>query len=533
MLFRSMLVMATGTGKTVVFAKLYEKMRSRLPGQMMVIAHTEELVKQNAKKLQAANPTAKVGIEMAGLKTESFGCDIISASVQTLGRKDGKRAEKITWENVDKLVIDESHHSCTDGYKRIFELAGCLSDTTHKLLLGVTATPTRPDGIALSEIYEKIVFQYPIRQAIKEKYLIDIRGYRVRTNTTLDGVSRLSGDFVKGDLSKRVNTPLRNQQVVEAWKKVGVNRRTLVFTVDIQHAQDLAEEFRGIGIKAEAIWGDDPDREGKLGRHRDGTTLVLCNCNLLTEGYDDPDIACVVLARPTQSPILFSQMVGRGARLADGKVNLIVLDVVDGTAQHSLITLPTLMGLGNNLDLHGGSLLEIAEAVESMQELHPNVDFSKLDDILKAGILIESVNMFQVRFPKEVEENSELIWFRAATGGYKMLVPKETDKTGKLHVYENALGQWELDGVINGDPFHGIRPSFEEIIKVSDEQIRKRVTKKTLSMVKREAKWHGNHVSDPQKNILERLFPPKHFDFDLMKSGDASRMIAQRLTRGK
>jgi hypothetical protein len=139
--------------------------------------------------------------------------------------------------------------------------------------------------------------------------------------------------------------------------------------------------------------------------------------------------------------------------------------------------------------------------------------------------------MFQVRFPAEVEANSELTWFRAVDGGYKMLIPKENARAGFVKIFENAIGRWELTGRINEEEFHGTRPTMEEMFKVSDEQVRKRVMPMTLSMVLREATWHNKPVTRGQKKMLERLFPHKQFLYDQMTSGAASKVISERLAR--
>jgi len=524
---RMLLVMATGSGKTVTFGTL----KSRLSGQMLILSHTDELVRQNAKRLQAMYPHESVGIEMGNLGANGAE-SIISASVQTLGRKGTSRGDNFTWNNIKTIVVDEAHHSVGDAYRRIFDRSGCFDPNSGKLLLGVTATSQRSDEVSLADIFEKVVYVYPIRKAIQEGYLVDIRGYRVRTDTSLAGVARSGADYAVSELSERVDTSLRNGQIVDAWRSHGEGRKSVVFCASIEHAVSVAEEFKSRGISSEAVWGDDPERAEKLAGHRSGTTNVLCVCGLLLEGYDDPTIACIVLARPTQSPVLFSQCVGRGTRLAPNKKDLIVIDVVDGTMTHSLVTLPTLMGLPNTLDIKGRPLTEAAAFIEELQTKNPAVDFAKCEDIDDAKLLVEKVDMFSIKFPPEVENSSELTWYKAATGGYKMLIPKEgTGKTGSVHIYENALGIWELDGTIKDEQFHGIRPSFEEAIKVADEQVRKRVNLQTLSCVKREALWHKKPVSGGQVAMLKRLFPHRAFAFELMNSGQASRLISERLTR--
>jgi ATP-dependent helicase IRC3 len=528
---RMMNVMATGTGKTVTFARLFEEMKSRLSGQMLVVAHTEELVEQNRKTMQDVNPALNVTKEM-GEDYADTDADIISASVQTLGRAGTKRVERFNWDRIDKVIIDEAHHSTTEAYGRILDLAGSLKEGTDKFLLGTTATSQRPDGKALSDIYERVSFVYTLRQAIADKWLVPIRGYRVVTQTVLDGVERGNGDYRVSQLRQAVDTPERNKFVVAQWQKLGENRSTLAFTVDIEHAQNLAKEFQNAGISADWISGDDPRRAEKLEAHRRGDIKVLCNCAVLTEGYDDPNIACIILARPTQSGVLFTQMVGRGTRLAPGKTDLIVIDVVDSTVSHSLITLPTLMGLSNILDIKGRELLDVVEQLELVQIEHPNIDLSTLKDIDELQAIVKAIDLFEVRFPRETEENSEFIWMRAVDGGYRINIPKDgPEKSGFMRIYENPLGSWSIKGQIKEVDLEATRPTMEEAFKASDEQIRKRLGKMRVSYLLREATWHNKKVTPGQMKMLTRLFPHRQFPYNSMTSGMASKMIAERLNK--
>ena len=528
---RVLLQMATGSGKTVVFADLMETFKSRLSGQMWVLAHTEELVKQNLKKLEQANPSLKVGMEMAGQYADPD-CDIISACVKTTGRQGTKRNDRFDWTKVDKLVIDEAHHSVGDDYARVIDLVGINAPDSNKLLVGVTATAQRPDGRALSEIYDKVAYVYPLRQAIEDGFLVRIRGFRVSTDTSLDDVSVSSGDFSRTQLAATVNTESRNYQVVEHWKKLAGGRQTICFTVDIEHAKAMADEFKKAGVAAEAVWGEDPDRAEKIERHQNGQTKVLCNCNVLVEGYDDPSVSCVLLARPTASPVTYNQMVGRGTRLFEGKKDLVVIDFVDASSKNSLITLPTLLGLQSTLDLKGKDVVEAAEEMEAAQADHPGFDFSKVTDITKLKTLVEQIDMFEIRFPKEVEENSALTWFRAIDGGYKMLVPKDgPEPAGFMRIYEDHLGTWTIVGKIKGVNLQATRPSMEEAFKATDEQLRKRLSKMAFSYIQRQATWHNKPVTPGQKQMLKRLFPKKDFPFETMTSGTASKIISERLAK--
>src|SRR5580692_11133127 len=178
---RQLVNMATGTGKTVVFSKLYERLKSRLPGQQIVLAHREELIAQALKKLREVNPSLKIDEERAEVRADASSADIIVASVASLGRKGTKRVERYNWAQIDKLIVDEAHHSSADSYRNIFDLFGTHRAESSKLLLGVTATPQRSDGKALAEIYEKIVYVYSMRQAIEDGWLVDVRGFRVNT----------------------------------------------------------------------------------------------------------------------------------------------------------------------------------------------------------------------------------------------------------------------------------------------------------------------------------------------------------------
>jgi superfamily II DNA or RNA helicase len=448
--------------------------------------------------------------------------DVIVASVATLGRTGTKRAERFQWDNITKIVCDEAHHSAASTYMNVFNLAGLFKPDNKKLLLGFTATPKRGDGLALSTVYESITYTYAIRQAIEAGWLVDVRGIRLNTRTSLDGVKTVAGDFAQDQLADAVNNPVRNQLVVKAWIDHAFGLQTVAFSVDIQHAKDLSATFERAGIKSAAIWGEDPDQESKLKAHRDKQIQVLVNCQLLTEGYDDWRIACVLDAAPTKSSARYTQKIGRGTRLeenADGTVdnllealaagrnvksNCLIIDVVDNTTRHSLVTLPTLLGLSADMDLKGRSAVCSAKAIEDAMAANPHIDFSKLTDITALKAYVENVNLFDVKFPVEVVNNSNLSWYPTQDNGYALMLPAHE----RVVIKQNLLDKYEITAVLAGQKYAGIRDTLEQAFSAADGLVGEKLAS-AMKLLTRAAAWHDDMASDPQKRLLRKLYKGK------------------------
>jgi superfamily II DNA or RNA helicase len=524
---RQVVVAATGTGKSAILSRIPALMRADLPGQMLVIVHTTELVQQNAEALRQANPDLKVSIEMADQHADPTS-DIVMASVQTLGRANTSRLGNFDWDNFDICVADECHHSTCENYVRIFEAGGFLAASTHKLLIGFTATSQRTDGTPLKDVYEKIVFNYPIRQGMEEKYLCDLIGIRLDTRTLLDNIHTANGDFNQTELADAVDTDERNNIIVAGWLKEAATRKTVVFAVNIAHAQHLAEAFQDQGVAAEAVWGVDPERTAKLARHKSGETLVLTNVAMLTEGYNDPSLKCVVLAAPTKSNLRFTQCCGRGTRIFPGKENCMIIDVVDSTKKHSLISLPSLLGLPANLNLHGESVLTALETIEAALEKYPHIDMSGLQDLDKLDEYISQVNFWDAKFPAEVEQFSELRWHRSLDGFVLSLPDYE-----KMDIKQNILGTFDTTGVVGGRKVAGAWDSLEQAFRECDAFI-KRDMPQHLGILTREAKWHAAPATDKQMATLKKLLrgTGRVIPFDISK-GEASRVIGQQIAAFK
>ena len=515
-------VLATGLGKTVIFSNLPARLNN---GKLLVIAHRDELLSQAIDKIQRWNPTLRVGLEKAEHHADA-NSDVIVACSASVGRAGSKRLEHF-WDDIGTIVVDECQHILGGSYLNILEDSGVLLPDSKKLLVGFTATPRRhnrkrtvqtgmlddEDLLSLKSVFSKITYSFPIRKGIKEGFLSPLHGMRVSTQTNLDSVKVVAGDFAVDQLSAAVNSPERNALVVKTWKENAQNRPTLCFTVDIQHAKDLSETFMRNGVLAQPIYGDDPQRAEKLKWFESGKVQVLCNCALLIEGFDSPSVSCVTLARPTKSGSLYTQMIGRGTRLYPGKENCLVIDVCDSSKRCSLITLPSLLGLDPTFDLHGGSVTVAAEELEQLQERYPTLNLTGLTDLSKIKTFIESIDLFAAPYCEEVKEFSKLAWMGCSDGSYLLQIPEKKELKGsfaqhkheKLLITPNELEEFELSITSVGtDRKLGLYSSLQEAFASADEVI-SRCRPDRMKLLLRESDWHSNPASDPAKKLLRSL----------------------------
>jgi len=332
---RQLVVLPTGTGKTILFAAII----SLLNLKTLVIAHREELIQQAADKILAYAPGSDIGICKAG-KNE-LDHQIVIGSVQTCSQPN--RLQQLKKEEFRVLVIDEAHHAPAKSYRSVIEGLGFMDDP-KKLLLGLTATPQRNDSLELGDVFEKIVFERSISEMINNDppHLSPVIGRRISTDVSLKGVKSCGGDFVAKDLARAINIPERNDLIASKYKQHASNRKGVAFCVNVQHCHDLAAALNSVGISAKAVWGemDLKERVDVLDEFTRNEVQVLTSCGVLTEGYDEETIDCIVMARSTKSKSLYIQCVGRGLRLSEEKENCLVLDFTDSC--HNLKSLITL-----------------------------------------------------------------------------------------------------------------------------------------------------------------------------------------------
>ena len=312
---RSLVQMATGAGKTVVFAQILKRHLRGTQQQGFVLVHRQELLQQAVAKIQQVWPRAKIGVVQG--QRQELDRQVVVASIPSLYR----RLARIDPAAIALVVVDEAHHAPARSWQATID---ALTAGGAKCL-GVTATPERDKRVGLGEVFEELCFSRSLPDLMPE-YLCDLRAVRLETALELDRVRTRRGDFVVGDLDRTVNTDARNQLIVEGWMRYAEGRGAVVYCVSVAHAVQLAETFRSFGISAGTVSGQQSrgDRQATLESFKAGGLQILTNCLVLTEGWDFPQLQCVIMARPTQSSLLFTQMLGRGIRLAEGKQDCLV-----------------------------------------------------------------------------------------------------------------------------------------------------------------------------------------------------------------
>jgi superfamily II DNA or RNA helicase len=458
----TLVTMPTGTGKTVYFAHVIQQMQPQ--GRAMVIAHREELLDQARDKIEAVTGI-RPDLEMADSRANEgwLKSPIVVSSVQTqTAGRTAKRYTRFDPNEFGLLIIDEAHHCCADTYR---EVIGHYRQNPRLKVIGVTATPDRHDGEALGQIFESVAFDYEITDAIAEGWLVNVTQKYLSVTVDFQGVPIVLGDFQ----GKALRELLAQGNTLEAIASDSVQwagqRKTLVFSDSVQNAETLCENLNRYTFGcARIVTGETPkdERRQTIGDYRDGRFQYLCNVGVATEGFDVPDIGCIVMARPTCSRALYAQMLGRGTRPLTGvvdaqpdalrrvaaiqsspKSDVLVLDIVGNSAKHKLVTAGDILG-GKYSDA------EIAGAEQLLRESPlPRDVAGALDEArrrLNAEILAEAQRQEGLKLKarskaRDVDPFGVFgVMRRTLTAG----IPIDEEQSAKLK-------KWGIDGLENLD----------------------------------------------------------------------------------
>ena len=363
---KTLLVLPTGCGKTVVFAKVTEEC-VRQGDRVLILAHRGELLEQAADKLMKTTGLG-CALEKAESSCQGSWFRVVVGSVQTLMRE--KRLNSFDPFYFNTIIIDEDHHCISDSYQRV------LQHFPHAHVLGVTATPDRGDMRNLGAYFESLAYEYTLPKAIKEGYLSPIKALTIPLKIDMSSVSVQAGDFKASEIGTALDPYL--QGIAEEMQKYCMDKKTVVFLPLVKTSQKFRDLLNQYGFRAAEVNGDSQDRAEILKDFDAGKYNVLCNSMLLTEGWDCPSVNCIVVLRPTKVRSLYCQMVGRGTRLSPetGKDHLLLLDFLWHTERHELCHPASLIceneevaqQMTENLEKKAGMPVDLEEAEQKASE---------------------------------------------------------------------------------------------------------------------------------------------------------------------
>lgn len=477
-----LLVLPTGAGKTVVFSHVIHSLAREYGLNTLIIAHRDELLDQAADKYSQINPTAIIGKVGSGI--HQYGGEVTVASVATISRP--KHLKQLKAIGYGLIIIDEAHHSAADGYQKVLE---ALPDA---FVLMVTATPDRLDKKDILADGKEPLYQASIIDMIKQGHLSTMKAIAIKTEVSLDNIHTQMGDFNEKELDLAINTPSRNKRVVEAYQEHCPGKRAICFGVTVEHAKALASAFNEAGIPAAMIAGSTPKDERKkfYTQFRSGEIKVLTNVMVLTEGFDEPLVECVIMARPTQSRALYVQCIGRGLRLADGKQFCTILDLTDNCLKHRLMPVNLRKAL-DFMNLKDEETIEEALAREEEEQAEKEAMVRKLAEKRVKDI---HINLLEVLEWRELD-NGTYVMEVGRSKHRVALVPKENNQ---YEVWARLSPEFKGQKWLNAHDLEWAQQFAEKRIRMLHDDP---TSKKLLDT---EAPWRKQKI-DPTSNQVKML----------------------------
>lgn len=521
---RQLIVWPTGSGKGSLIAWIPQTLGMKNGEQFAVFVHRNDLVTQTAKRIQRYNKNLIVDVEQGDSRANKY-ADVIVASIQSISREN--RLHRFNPATFRYVFVDEAHViPGSNQYLKTLQYFGALKDTPEfdatKYVFGCTATPDRPDGKGLDFVFDEITYSVDILELMKTgiahqgkllTYLAELKAFSVKTEVDLDDIKQKGGDFDLAELEKKVNNPIRNQQVVDSYKKHGEDKPAICFTVDIQHAIDVVAKFKENGLPAEYVTGDTPPEQRQIlyNQLQTGKLKCLASAGVLNIGLDLPEATVALMARPTKSGLLFRQSLGRvlrphpapeeivsGAPYEWRKEYAIVIDFVDVTQRHRIITTPTLLGLKPSFNSKGKKFTEIDEAIEKAKDKKKIGNFEKFDNLESIKTFTERIDLMAVpETPKELQKLSNLVWVPDSSGYFLPLPEGQC-----LSIKKNQLGHFDTYKSVNGvRSYLHTHPTLKDAVNKAECCI----SPDSMILLKRDVKWRHDEISDKQYNKIASL----------------------------
>ena len=353
---RQVVSLPTGAGKTVIFAHLIVERQTRT----LILVHRDELIAQTLDKLAMVSRGTALDIGVIKAERDEHAGDVVVASVQTLQRE--TRLQRLA-QTFGLIVVDECHHALPENsYGRILAHVGADQDD-GPLTVGYTATPFRPNNDPIITAagkpgcFDEVVYTLPLMGLVAQGYLSPIVAKGIfLAELDLDAVRTRHGDYIEADLAEALMAADAPEHLVRGYRELAPERRALIFCPTVGMAYAVEHAFRSAGLAAASVVGSTPTdaRQHIYQQVRAGALNALVTCAVLTEGFDEPSIDCVMLARPTKSKVLFYQCIGRGLRLWPTKEDCLLIDATGATKRHGLLSIAAELGLLKPTTPHEG-----------------------------------------------------------------------------------------------------------------------------------------------------------------------------------
>lgn len=471
--------LATGLGKTVIFSNIKRR------GRVLILSHRDELVHQPEKYYDCS-----FGVEQAN--EHSQGEEVVSASVQSLVR----RLDKFAPDEFDMIITDEAHHAAAPTYKKIY------AHFKPRIHFGFTATPNRADKVRLDDVFDDIIFDRDLRWGIQHGFLTDINCLRVDIGFDLSKVKKRMGDYELKQLSAAVNQKRLNQGIAQAYKNYAIGQ-TIIFAVDVDHAYAIAREIEG----AVAVTSDTPNRAEIIRKFTNREIPCIVNCMVFAEGTDLPLIETVMIARPTSNASLYTQMVGRGLRLSEGKRYLTLIDCVGVSGRNKLCTAPSLLGIdmtaipNSKVNKVEGMLMQMERKIESILDCSPDawiLNAQKIDVFAEDN----QINMHNVNWKPRYDGS-----FLCSLDNAQKLIIESVNELGRTSLrFESRIVSESGQKVKHIKTYIArnisIQFAFDLAWKYLEENHRDSRKLWDMNSVNQ---WGKNPASDSQKNLIIKL----------------------------
>ncbi|EIW86776.1 P-loop containing nucleoside triphosphate hydrolase protein [Coniophora puteana RWD-64-598 SS2] len=572
----------TGAGKTTVFVSLLSRLSSQTSGsRALIIVNSIELARQAASQAKNLFPHWIVEIEQGAKHQASGHADVTVATYQTLLQP--KRLSKFQPEGMKAVIVDEAHHAAAPSYRRILahfdnEIKSKntipLSTVSHSIpIIGFSATFSRHDGLSLGSVFQQIVYHRDFIDMIQEKWLCNIRFTSVHANVDLTNVTVNSrtGDFNASSLADVINTKTVNELIVQTWMDRASERKsTLVFCVNLSHVAELTKTFKSFDVDARFLHSGTPstERQEVIKAFKAQEFPVLINCAILTEGADIPNIDCVVIARPTKSRNVFTQMVGRGMRQSPstGKTDCRIIDFVDSTTRVAgVITTPSLFGLDPAEVFDDETVDSLKERV-SKSPLPMSADSEARLDSNESIPAPKSVTYTDFEDPLALVDHcsgaphisrlsnhawvgcGEDVYVLECLGRGTIRIEKVIDKTEDKEYFQASFAEAVLDlagaNAKKTSPFRRSRQilkahTLRDALRGCDTYAGQRVLKGHMLLgLMRNAKWRKMPASEAQKELVMKRWAKRDIDpasiperLEKLTKGEAANIIT-RLKHG-